>query len=344
MGLLSDLNPVKRVREGFESITGISDARTGINRANAAQQAAVQKAIEGLEAGGLQATQTLQGGQAGAQQALQGALGLSTGALGTGLQQSLASLQQGGTGALQALGAGRGAAVEALKGQTGQAISTLDPIAGLFDPNALAQNFSVGGFGNQLASFADPQGAFSGLFNQRQQSARNTLAAAGLSRSGRAAEEAANIDLETALGLSSTLFDRQIQNPAFEAIQNQALFQSGLGEQLADVQGQFGLNQADILSSLGLNQAFLQTGFGQDISGLQTGFGGDVSGLQTGLASDLANLQLGQATNIANLGIGGAASQAQALQALGGLRGQVVNPLIEAAIGAGTTAFTGGFG
>ena len=311
MGLsLSSLNPVKQFRKGFESITGVSDARAGINAANAAQQAAIRKAIEGLESGGELATSTLKGGQQASMEALQDALG-----------QSQGFLQQGGTGALQALGAGRGASVDALRGANQAAIGTLNPVAGLFDPNALAQNFTQQGFGQQLAGFADPQGAFADIFNQRQQSATNALGAAGLTRSGRAAKEAARIDLETALGLSNTLFDRQRQNPALAAIQNISNLQSGLGGQLAGIETGFGQNQANVLSSLGQNQANLQTGFGQNISGLESA-----------LSGDLANLQLGQASNIANLGIGAGASKAQALQAIGGLRGQAAAPFIEGAI------------
>lgn len=298
MGFLSDINPVKAVRKGFESVTGISDARKGLQAANAAQQTAVQQAISGLQAGGGQAAQTLQSGQQGALGALGGAFGQAT----------------------QSIGGGRQASLDALTGGNQAAISTLSPIAGLFDPQSFGQNFTQQGFGQQLAGFADPQGAFSGIFDQRQQSATNALGAAGLARSGRAAEEAARIDLETALGLSDTLFQRQSQNPALGAIQNIANLQSGLGGQVAGV----------------------ETGFGQNLANLQTGFGQGQAGLQTGLSSDLANLQLGQATNIANLGIGGAASEAQTLQAIGGLRGQVVRPLIEAGIGAGAAALAGG--
>lgn len=322
MGLsLSDLNPVKVIREGFESVTGVSDAREGIQAANAAQQAAIQRAISGLETGGELATSTLQQGRQGALSALQGGFG-----------QSQEFLQQGGTGALQALGTGRDASLDALTAANQGAIGRLDPIAGLFDPAALGQNFTQQGFGQQLAGFADPQGAFADIFSQRQQSATNALGAAGLTRSGRAAEEAARIDLETALGLSNTLFGRQLQNPALAAIQQQAQFQSGLGGQIAGVETGFGQNQANILSALGQNQANLATGFGQG-----------ASGLQSGLASDLANLQLGQATNIANLGVGAGASEAQALQAIGGLRSQAVAPFVEAGISGLTTAATGGF-
>jgi len=279
MGLsLSSLNPVKAIRQGFESITGVSDARAGIKSANAAQQAAIQQAISGLQAGGGLATTTLEGGR------------------------DLSS---------QALGVGRGGALQAIRSGTGEAINTLNPVANLFDPTALAQNFSVEGFGNQLASFADPSGAFAGLFDQRQQSATDALSAAGLSRSGRASEEAARIDLETALGLSNTLFGRQIQNPALAAIQN--------------------------ISNLQANQ-------GGNIANIESGFGRDISGLEGAFASDIANLQLGEASNIANLNIGAGASEAQALQAIGGLRGQAAAPFIEGAISLGTKALTGGFG
>ena len=252
----------------ISKITGVDDARKGINRANAAQQESIRQATETIQGAGIGATE----------------------ALGSGRQAAFDQFGQARTD---------------LSGGVNQAINTLNPIAGLFDPAELGQNFTQEGFGQQLAGFTDPQGAFAPLFQQRQQSATNALGAAGLTRSGQAAETAANIDLETALGLSRDLFGRQIQNPALGAIQNQANLQAGLGQNLA--------------------------GVSQNIAGLESAFG-----------SDIANLQLGQGSNIANLQTSAGASNAQALQAIGGLKSQAIAPFIEAAIQGGSAALTGG--
>lgn len=268
MGLGISLNLVKDISNAFDSITGVSDAKRGIKKANAAQQKAILEAIGVLETAGTGATESLTGAQ----------------------QQALASIGQGRSDISGGFGAG---------------ISRLDPLAGMFNPQALGQNFTQQGFADQLTGFTDPNGAFAPLFQSRQQAATNALGAAGLTRSNTAAEQAANIDLETALGLSSELFGRQIQNPAIQAIQQQAQFDVGQGQALAANSGQ---------------RAELEARFG----------------------SDIANLILGQGSNIANLKTGAGASEAQALQAIGGLRSQAVAPFIEAGIGAATAAATGG--
>lgn len=316
MGLsLGDLNPIKQFREGFESITGVSGARRGLAAANEAQQAAIREAISGLEAGGELASGTLTGGR-----------DLSLSALQAGRGGALESIGAGRQGGISALQAGRGGALEAIRGQTGQAISTLDPLAGLFNPQEFSRGLTLGGLGQTLGEISDPSGAFADIFNQRQRSATSALSSAGLARSGRAAEAAANIDLETALGIAGGLFQRQASSPAIQAIRDISGLQSGLGTNIANIETGFGRDVSGIEERFGVGGANIETGFGRDVSGLESGFAGDI-----------ANLQLGEATNIANLVTGAGASEAQTLQAIGGLRGQAAAPFIEAGIGAATS-------
>lgn len=263
MGLsLSSLNPVKQFKEGFESVTGVSDARAGLERANAAQQEAIRKAIATIEGGGTGATTALTDAQ----------------------KLALASIGQG----RQDISSGYSAGIDRLA-----------PISSMFDPTALGKNFTQQGFIDQLTGFTDPTGSFAPLFASRQQAATNALGSAGLTRSNTAAEQAANIDLETALGLSRELYGRQIQNPALQAITQQSQLEAQQGQNLA-------ANSS--------KRAELEARYG----------------------SDIANLILGQASNVANLQTGAGASEAQALQAIGGLRSQAVAPFIEAGIGAAT--------
>ena len=262
MGLLS---------KGIDSITGVSDARRGIKRANKAQQEAILKGIGTLEGAGEGATQSLTDARTNA---------------GQFFDQGRSDLNSG----------------------FGGAINRLNPIAGLFDQNAqnaLSQNFTQQGFADQISGFTDPNGAFAPLFDSRQQASTNALGAAGLTRSNFAAEEAARIDLETALGLSDTLFNRQSQNPALQAIGAQSQLQANQGQSLA--------------------------GLSQDRAALESAYG-----------SDIANLILGQGSNVANLQVGAGASEAQSLQALGNLKGQQFSQLSSLASEAAGAYLTGG--
>jgi len=188
---LSSLNPGNLLTEGFNSITGVNDARRAANAANAANQAAITRALEALRSGTQGATDTLQEG--------------------FGLQQNLVS---GG---------------------------------GAFDVNEFGQGLTMQGFGQSLSDIASPTGAFGALIDERQQAATNALGAAGLTRSGVAAETAAQIPLETALQLENLMFGRQ----------------SGVANQLASLQGGLTSNLANLQIGEASNIANLETQSGK---------------------------------------------------------------------------------
>ena len=295
----------------FDDLTGVSSAERGIKAANKATQKAILEARGVLSDANAQGTSLLGENLEGNRQALLDAF-----------NNSQAFLTQGTTGAIDALKGASQGSIDAITGANQNAINTLNPLASLFNADEFSRGLSVEGVGRTLSDFSDPTGAFKGLFDQRQRSATDALSAAGLNRSGRAAEEASNIDFETALGLSNDLFGRQASSPALQAIQNISNIQQGEGTDIANILQSTGGDISGLLNALGINQA----------SGAQ-GFGADSINLEDKATTDLLNLILGGASNEANLITGAGASEAESLQAIGGLRGQVVGPLLEAAIG-----------
>jgi len=300
MGLsLGDLNPVKHISSAFDSITGMGDARAGMRKANKAQQEAILKAMGQINTGSDLASGYLGTGY-----------GNSQNFYNQGLQQQSGALNQGYNQGIDFLGQGRD-----------QAINYLDPMAQMFDPS-MANQFSVQGMGQNLAQFSDPNGAFAPMFASRQNSAMGALGAAGYNRSGNAAATAANIDMETAMGLNQQLFQQQMQNPAFNAMNQQSQYAN-----------QFGGNAANMADAYGLNQANMYGNYAGNMAGLEGAYG-----------SDMANLELGRAGNLANLTTGAGASEAQMLQGIGGLKAATMGPLLQAGISAGVGALTGGVG
>lgn len=285
MGLLSSLNPVNIIRDGIESITGVADQRSAINAASAAQRDSILQAITGLQEGGNAAASFLTGGSQRAGDIFSGGAGAAT------------SLLTGGADAARNLISGGGA----------------------FDAAEFGQGLTLQGFGQQLGQIADPSGAFAPLFQERQRAATSALSSAGLTRSGNAAEAAAEIPLSLALGISNTLFGRQ----------------SGTAANLANI----------------------EQGLAGNLANIEQGLAGNLAGIETSLSGNLANLETSEAANIANLNVGAGQVEADRIQAqasiadpfsslitgaLGQFGGSALSSLFGAGGAAGAGAAAGG--
>ncbi len=246
MGLsLSSLNPVKIIKDGLESVTGISDQRRAINAASQAQRQSILQAITGIQEGGASAANFLN----------QGA-------------DSARNLVSGG---------------------------------GAFDVNEFGQGLTLEGYGNQLASISDPNGAFAPLIQDRMTSAQNMLGAAGLTRSGNAAEAAASIPMELAMGISDKMFGRQsttannlgsIDQDLYGNLANLELSQAA---NIANLETGMGQVEADRISSQGAIaspfQSIINSAVGGAISPMISGAAGAVGGAASaGMGALLAPL------------------------------------------------------
>lgn len=251
MGLFSGGGFLGKIGEGF-----------GINttRAEAAARQAGAQSIQGQEDAIAQLQESLgisrtdiTGGTAGAIDTLRG-----------GQQAAQGFGQQG----IQAIQAG---------GQAG--VDTLDPFvqAGTGSIDFL-QNFGTADqLGQTLGSLG---GLLDPLIADRQRASEFALAKGGLSRSGRAAEAAADIDFSTRFGIAN-----QLNQQRFSA--QQGLFQGGLGAagQTAGIQQGVGQNVAQGFSGLGA---------------IEQNTAGSIANAQLGEAQQLANLQTGAGVNISN--------------------------------------------
>jgi hypothetical protein len=138
-----------------------------------------------------------------------------------------------------------------------------------------------------------------GLIADRTSAASDFLGASGLRRSGAAAEAAGAIPTELALGISDTLFNRNVSNPALGAIGNIADLQVGRGRDFGNIEGDFAASLGNIALGGASNEANLITGAGESEAqtelalgkldaaskqGLLDIFGGQITGgLQGGL-------------------------------------------------------------
>jgi len=219
MGLsLSDLNPVKAIKSGFNSITGISAQQDAINSASRSKRKSLEAALEALQKGDASAIKRLMEGR-----------DTVLGAVNTGFDEGISSFGQ---------------------------------IADLFNPEGIRQGLTLEGMGNTFNQILDPSGPFAGLIDARQADANTALSSAGLRRSGAAAEAAAEIPLEFALGLSDKLFNRNISNPALGAIGNIAQLQVNRGGAIGDIEGDLASSLAGIDLSGASNEANILTGQG----------------------------------------------------------------------------------
>ena len=215
---LSDLNPVKALKNGFNSITGISAQEDAIKNATRSKQAALAAALEALQSGDASAIERLMSGRDSV-----------LGAVNTGFDQGIESFGQ---------------------------------IADLFNPEGIRQGLTLEGMGNTIQQITDPSGVFAPLIADRQSAAQSALSSAGLRRSGAAAEAAAEIPLEVALGISDKLFNRNVTNPALGAIGNIAQLQVGRGNTVGNIESDLASSLAGIDLSGASNEANIITGQG----------------------------------------------------------------------------------
>jgi len=191
-----------------------------------------------------------------AMEQIKSSLGISTDFIQKGSAQATGSLEQGVQQGVESLDPFRTAGVDALG-----KISQFGTVGALQE--------TLGGLGG----FLDP------LIEQRQRASSFALAGAGLSRSGRAAEEAADIDFSTRLGLA-----QQLQSQQFQA-QSQL---AGLGVNAATNIGNFQVQG-------GRDLANVQTGEARDLSRLETGAGVNISNLLTDQGASQAATEIGVA-------------------------------------------------
>lgn len=262
MGLsLGDLNPVKAIKSGFESLTGISAQRDAINSARKYSLASLEEAKK---------------------------------ILASGDKNAIANLLAGKDATLQAINTG-----------FEQGIGTLQPIADLFNPQGIQQGLTLEGIGSTLQAITGPDSPFAGLIQNRKSEALDALSAAGLRRSGAAAEAAAEIPTELALQISDMLFSRNVNNPALNALNTISGLQVTQGQQQGQIESDLAQSLAGIDLSGAANLANLETGAGavQANTALGLGnleaesrqqlldiFGGQLtSGLQGGLSTLLSS-------------------------------------------------------
>lgn len=146
---------------------------------------------------------------------------------------------------------------------------------GAFDLDQYGQGLTLKGYGQQLSDIMDPNGMFGNMMKERQRAATSALSAAGLSRSGNAAEAASQIPTELAMAIQEMMFGRQAGT-----MENMANLTSGL----------FG-NLANLKTSTAGSLANLETGAGQVKADMNTAmastnpmsslFGGLMAGLGT---------------------------------------------------------------
>lgn len=282
MGLFSGGGFLGKIGEGF----GINTTR--------AEQAARDAGAQSIE------------GQRKAIEQLKDSLGIARGDITGGTSSAIGTLQdfgQQGVGAIQ---------------QGGQAgVDTLNPFvqAGTGSIDFL-QNFGTADqLGQTLGSLG---GLLDPLIAERQRASEFALAKGGLSRSGRAAEAAAEIDFSTRFGIAN-----QLNQQRFTA--QQGLFQGGLNAagQTAGIQQGTGINVANTLQNTGTNVANAQLGEGTALANLETGAGTNIANTLRGIGDTQAATTLG-VSNIKQAGkqnAGKLAIQGAGFIASGGLSG-----------------------
>lgn len=219
--------------------------------------------------------QSVQGQQDAIAQ-LQEALGISRADITGGTARGIGTLRDFGQQSVGAIQAG---------GQAG--VDTLNPFvqAGTGSIDFL-QNFGtadqLSGTLGSLGGLLDP------LIAERQRASEFALARGGLSRSGRAAEAAAEIDFSTRFGIAN-----QLNQQRFQA--QQGLFQGGLGAagQTAGIQQGTGINVANALQNTGGSIAQAQLGEGTQLANLQTGAGVNIANTLSGIGDTQAATTLG---------------------------------------------------
>lgn len=243
------------------------------------------------------------------------------------LADALAALDAGDESAIQRLIEGRDTVLSAVNTGFDQGIEQFQPIADLFNPEGIRQGLTLEGLGNTIQQITDPSGIFAPLIADRTAAANDALSAAGFRRSGRAAESAAEIPLEIALGISDTLFSRNVNNPALGAIGNIAQLSVDRGRQVGSIEADLASSLAGIDLAGAVNEANTITG--QGASAAQTalnlgqldaqtnrgllnlfggplleGLGGGIGGALGGIGESLGGI-LGGATTSAAGGLGG---------------------------------------
>jgi hypothetical protein len=314
---------------GLSNILGF-DTSGAIEQGLAQANKLIQQGIDQIGLTSDQARQSLAQGTLNASDLLSAGLQSSQGFITEGQQAALGQIDQQFTQAQQELGLGRGDISGALQ----QSAAGLQPFtqAGAGAVQQLAAGATPEGFGRNIEALRSG-GALDPLIAERTRALQSAQGAAGLTRSGAGITELAGIPQDILLGIESNLAGRQQQlaGQGLGAQQQLAGLQAQAGAGLAGQQG----NIAQLLAQQGQLSAGIQTGaFGnlanlaqgtaQQQAGLQAGLGGGLANIFTGQGQDIASLLAGQAQ--AQLAGGGAlaGAQAQGIQGVTGLVGDVI--------------------
>lgn len=301
---------------GITDAVGLTDSGAGAEAAAEAGRISELHTREGLAQlapqYNLSQQQLTQGSQQAQQAIFQGMQG-QQGFLQQGGDQAMASLLSGNQQAGQFLGQGRDAAV-----------GRLDPLAstGMDALNRLQYGSTAEGYASNLNDLMSG-GALAPLIAQNRGNLQAELAAQGLTRSGSGLNEMSQIPLNTVMGIENQLQGRtsQVANYGLPAITNIAQLESGYGQGMSGLAGQYGANLANLQTGLSQNQAGVY-GQGMDtVSRLREAYGNNLANSTMGYGNTLlnANRDIGAAQSSALLG--GAQAEAADRSALTSMAG-----------------------
>ncbi len=257
-------------------------------------------------------------------------------ALGDASGQASQLLQTATSDAAKALGTSQTDAINQLmagiqgaEGALGEGGRLLNDAAAGFDPYASAGQQGLQGLlnsvqpGGMARRYEEAARASDPLRRERLSTLQDSQAAAGLSRSGAALDQLANLDQQSIM-----------EQEQLRAMRESGLAQQGLGAQTnisnlaqggANIQSQI----AQLLASGGQTAAGMTQKGGMNLANLLYGSGSAQAGIQQGLGSSLANLSTNYGANIADLLSSIGAAQAQGQVGGAGSRAQGVQNLID---------------
>ena len=202
----------------------------------------------------------------------------------TGLSDAFGFSEGGAGDAANQIQAALAAAGKIQKEGFASSEAQFDPFrqAGLGGLEGLVQGSTAGGLDQRLGEIFGSEN-FQNLVGERERAVRGQLSAGGLTRSGTAVQDIANVPTELGFGIENQLFGRQqgLAGQGFNAITNIENLRSGLTSQLAGNREAVGRADAGAILGGRANQAAgVQNLFGT-VSGISGG--GGLSNILRGL-------------------------------------------------------------
>lgn len=272
------------------------EAKEDIGRALQDVNKLIQRGIAHIGLSSEDANMAIRSGALSASDIVAAGITDAQGYISEGQQQALNQISDKYGLAQAELGKGR----EDIARGFSEAASGLSPYAATGESALadLARGATPEGFGARLETLATG-GALDPLINERMRALQSAQGAAGLSRSGAALEELAQVPTDVLLGIEGDLTGRQqlLSGQGLGAQQQISGFEAAGGQALGGLQGDI----ASLLAQQGGMEGGLTSEAFQNLSRLAEAKGMSIGDLMATTGTNLADVAIGRGENIASL-------------------------------------------